>query len=234
MKYLLPSKFLLFVIISGAVHLSNCQESLETALYERYGSTGAHINLFGNCPDLSALGFDNRSNSSCVSGFWLFYAEPNYCYGGVRFGYSPYGTTKYCFDFTANAASISSARSVASVEGLSQDSLTLYEDVCFIGEELRITNSLSALTSLVGQHESLIITGTSSWTLCEGENYTRPKICLQAIANTPLIISNLRNLGIHPGSIRSIRKGCTAKESLPTEKIEVLASSSACSPSGIK
>ncbi|CAL8129036.1 unnamed protein product [Orchesella dallaii] len=210
----------LVVIIAGVIQFSFCQQPLESALYENFGSHGAHINVYNTCPDLSHpnFNFDNRAKSYCVSGLWIFYSQPNFGYGLSHIEYSPIGTSKICNDFSTIASDVSSARAVASVNTIVEDSFRLYEHQCFMGEVLDTQDGFATLT-LPCDHASFIITGSSSWSIYEGDNYTGRSICISAPPGGPVgprLQSDIRNVGLRYGSIHSVKKGCNA---LPSERI---------------
>ncbi len=97
------------------------------------------------------------------------------------------------------------------------DSLTLYQFDYFQGQEEYTLTEIPNL-NLIGNHQSIIITGNSDWTVYDRPQYQGNTVCLKVPEpgnSTPSFISDLQNVdpSIPHGSIRSVRKGCSQKYS---------------------
>lgn len=122
-----------------------------------------------------------------------------------------FGRDNYCVNLRTLAGRVSSIRYAGAPKDYRTDSLTLYQHDYFQGQEEYITSEVPNLT-LVGNHQSIIITGNSPWTVFDRPNYQGNSICLKVPDTdyTPSFISDLQNVdpSIPHGSIRSVRKGC--------------------------
>jgi hypothetical protein len=110
---------------------------------------------------------------------------------------------------------VSSARFAGSPQDYRTPTFTIYEQDYYQGEEEYTYTDISNL-NLNGRHKSIIITGTSSWTIYDQPNFAGNSLCLSPEpSNTfaPLLIPDLDrfNTPVPHGSIQSVRKGCLDK-----------------------
>jgi len=94
--------------------------------------------------------------------------------------------------------------------------ITFYRDTFFQASEEYGEFDLPKL-SLHGRIASFIITGSSSWTIYYGSNFTGNAICLQLglpLSYEPAFVPDTLHLdpAVPHGSIASVRKGCWTKK----------------------
>jgi len=117
-----------------------------------------------------------------------------------------------CVNFKSLGGYVSSVRAVGALEDYRQDSLTLYVDPYFQNEEEFSVGDLPHLR-LNGRISSLIITGSSHWTIYDKPSFGGRGICLQITPTpeyAPSFVQDTTELDpiVPHGSIASVRKGC--------------------------
>lgn len=120
--------------------------------------------------------------------------------------------TTRCVNFYDISGYISSVKYVGTDNDYRQDTITFYEYTYFQATEEYLQYDMPNL-SLRGRIASLIITGSSSWTIYDKSNYGGNAICLQPEYSpnyAPAFVPD--TLKIDPtvphGSIQSVRRGC--------------------------
>jgi len=106
---------------------------------------------------------------------------------------------------------VSSVRFAGVPTDYKADTFTIYAREYFQGAEDFTTSDKP--TVVVTYHESLIITGNSSWTVYDQRYYGGNSICLSITGSSyaPQFIPSLSSIGVPNGSIQSMRKGCFAE-----------------------
>jgi len=107
------------------------------------------------------------------------------------------------------AANSSAVRPVGDSTNIDANTFNLYEQDWLRGQ-VEFIDADKQSPELAGNHNSLLITGTSNWTVYEGVSYTGPNMCLITSIGNIEYIEDLTKIGIQPGSLRSVRKGCEA------------------------
>lgn len=210
MKFILSALSLLTLqLVSG-----QNQYASRATLYEGFNQQGNYLVIPQTyAPNLSLNGFDNLANSVCVTGMWIFYV--NYLFNAQPSGVEyVFGPNNFCTNFATVGGYVSSARFAGSPNDYRSDSFTLYQYDYFQGEEEYTYADLPTL-QLSGNHQSIIITGASAWTIFDQPNYQGNSICLFPEPSSdykPYIISDTSSISVPHGSIKSVRKGCVGKQ----------------------
>ncbi|CAL8128163.1 unnamed protein product [Orchesella dallaii] len=203
----------IFCVILAFQHVSCLLAPRQVVLYDRTNYGGMSLTLTDYSFNLGTqYNYNDRAQSVCAIGIWIFYDDTSFGRGGSgRVQYvSNTGSQQYCFNLGDSVrGKLTSVRYGGHVTGLVESTFTLFEYTWFKGvAEEKFTASKPSL-SLSSRHQSIIITGTSSWTVYEGLNYTGASKCLSVSGNTN-IITDISSIQIRHSSLRSVRKGCTA------------------------
>lgn len=121
-----------------------------------------------------------------------------------------FGKQDYCTNLKGIAGKVSSARYAGHPKDYTIDSLTIYQHTYFQGTEEYAFNELSNLQNINGREQSVIITGTSSWSVYEKENFEGSSTCVKATGadkGHPTFYGEIRQL-ISFDSIKSLKRGC--------------------------
>jgi len=181
------------------------------SLYDYTGHSGNSVQLSDYAPSLSNYQFDNRLSSICITGIWIFYADPNYnLNNNGASNYWVFGD-KYCTDVPSQFDNqASSVRYTGAPDGWKADTLNVYMNEYFIGgEEYTYTDITNFKNN--DQTKSLIVTGCNAWTLYEYSNYKGRCKCVYPASSsdcTPGFYTNESSLGQVARTISSARKGC--------------------------
>ena len=121
-------------------------------------------------------------------------------------------STHTCVNFFDIAGYTSSVKFVGTETDYRLDTITFYQYTYFQANEEYVEHDLPNL-SLSGRIASLIITGSSAWTIYDQPNYLGNAICLQPQYSPyyePAFVPDTIQLDptVPHGSIRSVRKGC--------------------------
>jgi len=122
-----------------------------------------------------------------------------------------FGPNQFCGNFRTVGRVVSSVRFAGSAQDYRSDTITLYEGTYFQGEEEYTFTDLPSLDRLGGNHASLILTGSTPWTVYDNTNYQGNSVCLyppQSSDYTPYFLSDTTSVSIPYGTIKSLRKGC--------------------------
>jgi len=117
----------------------------------------------------------------------------------------------FCSDLKTIQGSVSSLRFVGSGGDYRKDSITLFSGTYFQEKEEFFVESAKHVL-LVGSVKSLIITGTSGWTVYSQEDYTGDAFCIIPKASTnfaPEFVPDVKSFSIPHGAIKSLKKGCS-------------------------
>jgi len=170
--------------------------------------------------DLRVHNFDDRTQSVCAIGLWFMYVNYNFNennLSGVEYVFGP-NSLPNCtpLNLISLGGYVSSVRFAGSAEDYRQDSFTLFQEDWFQGQEEYLTVDTPAI-GMAENHKSIVITGSSAFTIFDQVNYAGNSICLYPPGNyRPYLIENvLDEIDVPYGSIRSVRKGCVS-----TNKIE--------------
>jgi len=219
-KLIMLFKLVLLLVVCLNVTLGQVEVTPRVIMYEGKNQVGQYLAFPQTyIPDLRIHNFDNRANSACVTGLWIFYVNPLFnsgALGGVEYMFGP-ANKPYCNNFITVGGYISSTRFVGSPLDYTADTFTLYEEDYYQGNEEYAYADLPSL-ALAGSHKSIIITGRSPWTVYDQAQFEGRSMCLRPTSSPnvePYLISDTNTISIPYGSIRSIRKGCaTATEDL--------------------
>jgi len=210
------SKLILLVVCVKAT-LGQVEVTPRVIMYEGRNQLGQYLAFPQTyVPDLRVHNFDNRVYSACVTGLWIFYVNPLYntgALGGVEYMFGP-ANKPYCNNFITVGGYISSVRFVGSPLDYTADTFTLFEEDYFQGSEEYAYADLASL-SLAGNHKSIIITGRSPWTVFDQAQFGGRSMCLRPTPSPnvePHLISDISDVSIPFGSIRSIKKGCATRD----------------------
>jgi len=169
---------------------------------------------------LGSQGWDNRAESGCVNGIWLFYDQPNFNQGIDTTMEYVFGPANDCVNFATLGNRLTSMRFAGEPADYRADSITFYETTYFQGAEEYTVNPLPQL-NLSGRIRSLIVTGNSPWTVYSSSSYLGDSICVyppRPGSYEPAFVSDTRQINAPWGSIRSVQKGCWNKDSKPEIK----------------
>jgi len=126
-----------------------------------------------------------------------------------------FGVNQYCRNLNSLGGKLTSVRFAGDKSDYRLNTLTIYKEEFFQDQE-EFTNGDLANVNLK-QHKSLIVTGTSSWTLYDQPWYGGNAICVYPEPSAtfkPLLAYNIDNqLKVPFNSIRSIRLGCNGVKS---------------------
>jgi len=199
---------------------SGVKTSQSLTCFSRAQGEGNILRATDYIEDLTRYNFDNQARSCCVTGVWVVYGREGY---NKRYPTEPnwwvYGAD-YCTDvprgFENKASSI---RFVGAPDDWKYDTLNLYFENYFIGEEEFMYDDKSVL-----QHDnrakSIIVTGCSGWTLYQYDNYQGYAICVypsDISTCNPGFYSTSTKLGMMAGQVSSVRRGCYARDKIYPE-----------------
>ena len=183
--------------------------------YDYQGGSGDSVRAIDYIPALRNYNFDNRIGSCCFTGTWFLYAEESYNgYNTGSANWWAYGDN-YCLDVPAafdNQAS--SLRFTGAPDDWKYDTLNLYFNDYFIGDEEFTYNDMTQL-NYDNRAKSIVVTGCSSWTVYQYNNYQGRAMCLfpsDSSQCTPGLYPTSASLGSLASDISSVRRGCYAKE----------------------
>jgi len=183
--------------------------------YDYMGGGGDSVRAIDYIPALRSYNFDNRIGSCCFTGTWFLYAEENYNgYNTGAANWWAYGDN-YCLDVPAafdNQAS--SLRFTGAPDDWKYDTVNLYFNDYFIGDEEFTYNDMTQL-NYDNRAKSIVVTGCSSWTVYQYNNYQGRAMCLfpsDSSQCTPGLYPTSASLGSLASDISSVRRGCYAKE----------------------
>ncbi|XP_021949096.1 uncharacterized protein LOC110846597 [Folsomia candida] len=183
-------------------------------LYESRNQLGEYIIIPQTyAPDLQQNNFDNRAQSVCVTGMWIFYVNSIYNTGDLSGVEYVFGSSNFCTNLVTVGGYVSSARFAGSPQDFRSDTFTLYAEDYFQGDEEYTFADLPNL-NLAGNHKSIIITGASPWTVYDQPGYIGNSICLYPEPSSeykPYLITDVSQVQIPHGTIRSVRRGCVGK-----------------------
>ncbi|CAG7833884.1 unnamed protein product [Allacma fusca] len=210
----------LSLIISIAINavligLVSTQVEPRLTLFAGKNWTGLNLSLLSqDRSELEPEGFDNMAQSLCAVGTWLFYDLPYYNANEtayMNYLHAPNGTSIYCSNFDSVFSNkTSSIRFVGSPKSITAETLTLYAKTYFQGQSEYFTGDYSS-PSLSETVSSLIITGSSPWTVFDRKGYSGTSWCIVPSGSnetTPAFVVDIRSQGIPHGTIRSFKKGC--------------------------
>jgi len=183
--------------------------------YDYPNSGGDRITVVDYISDLAEYWWDNKVESCCFTGIWLLYDGVNYnSENPDASDWWVYGDN-YCTDvpqgFKNKASSI---RYTGSPDNWRQDSVNLYFQEYFIGEE-EFTYSDKETLNYDNRAQSVLVTGCSPWTLYEFPSFSGRAVCVypeDSSKCSPGFYSTRQSLGPVAGTVSSVRKGCYARE----------------------
>jgi len=194
--------------------VSYAQFNPRALIFDRLGCSGAYVSIPTQAytPDLATIGFDNRAHSVSLRGTWLFYDNKNFNINGNAAMEYIFEGAETCVDFHGLAGYVSSIKFVGKTEDYRQDTITFYETTYFQANEEYVEHDIPNL-SLMGRISSLIVTGSSPWTIYDKTNFRGNAICLQPESSPyyePAFVPDTINLEptVPHGTIASVRKGC--------------------------
>ncbi|CAL4117393.1 unnamed protein product, partial [Meganyctiphanes norvegica] len=218
---LLMMKVLAVLLLAGVAlarvpHNTRAVET--TRVFTDANMNGNYLDINDYVPDLGQYNFDNSIDSACVTGIWLYYENTEYNKMAGRV-YWLHGID-FCGNFPNDYTDmISSVRFAGDPTNWQADTLTVYEGQYFTGNEFYCTSDCGSLGNLDLDASSLIVTGTSPWTVYDGTNYSGQAICVYPNETDNGQNGNSFSFGMWPetstlgapdNTIRSARKGCWA------------------------
>ncbi|XP_063866141.1 gamma-crystallin N-like [Scylla paramamosain] len=211
MQSLLVSSFLVL-----GVHMA---ASFERArLYSEPNGKGMQLTTHGSLGDLTMYNFNNKMDSVYQSGLWIYYEHPAY---NAMPGYA---VVMYGDRVSANLPEgysniVSSVRLVKSSHDGYKDLITLYSGTGFAGQELITGVSRGSLDYMADQVSSLIVIGSSPWTIYSDYNYSGQQACVYPSTDYYVnddgevvyfgLYVNMTSVGFLDNSIQSVLKGCS-------------------------
>jgi len=212
--------FALFCIL-GAV---SAQYQPTARLYSAKGCSGAFVNIPANkyVPNLSSLGFDNRAYSVLLRGPWLFFDLENYNYASEGLMEYAFESSEKCVDFIDIGGFLTSIKYSGHNSDYRVDTITFYEFTYFQAAE-ELTHSDLPNLALVGRISSLIVTGSSAWTIYNKPNYQGSAVCLEIAPSPyyePAFVPDTIFLdpSVPHGFVASVRKGCHTSKVLTLKR----------------
>ena len=182
--------------------------------YDYSNSGGQRIRATDYIPALRTVNFDNRIGSCCLTGMWILYGEEDY--NGYSVGSHilwAYGEN-FCEDIPPQFDNqASSLRFVGAPDDWKFDTLNIYFNDYFIGDEEYVFSDMSKL-NYDNRAMSVIVTGCSPWTLYESDHFEGSAMCVFPSSSTdctPGLYPFSRALSDLGGKVSSARKGCYAR-----------------------
>ncbi|XP_042885675.1 uncharacterized protein LOC122261911 [Penaeus japonicus] len=201
-------------------------------LYKDIDEHGEMLHVVDYINMLDVYGFNDEVESTCLNGVWVFYEHDDYNADGGTV-YWIIGIN-YCTTFDVPERNLfSSIKYVGSPNNLNADTLTLYQGTYFTGMEFYAFEDVPNLQSFTNLASSVMVTGSSPWTLYSGEGYTGESVCLYPDTNSITVNDQKITLGAHgqlsqygfDNNVRSFAKGCFSKD-IVKAKLAPLGSSS--------
>jgi len=179
--------------------------------YDYQNQGGNKLRAIDYIPALSGYRFDNRISSCCITGVWLLYADQNYNSGNTgAANWWVYGDN-YCVNVPSGFDNkASSLRYTGAPDSWTSDTLNLYLNQYFVGEEEYTYDDAHHL-NYNDQARSLIVTGCSAWTLYTKTNFEGSCKCVWPSDTSkcfPGFYSTEKSLGFMSKAISSVKKGC--------------------------
>jgi len=182
--------------------------------YDLNNGGGSSYRFTDYTPNLGRYNWDNKISSCCFTGIWILYAEQNYNKASTgSSNWWAYGDFT-CLDTPTPFNNIASSLRYAGAPDWKADTLSLYFNDYFIGDEEYMNKDVGQL-SYPDRARSIIVTGCSPWTVYEDVNYRGKAMCVwpsDTTQCTPGLYPTSSTLGSLSDNISSIRKGCLAKE----------------------
>merc|ERR1712098_672197 len=191
--------------------------SQQLVCYDLNNGGGQSYRFTDYAPNLGSYNWDNKITSCCFTGLWILYAEQNYNRASTGssnwWAYGDYSCldTPTPFDNVA-----SSLRYAGKLSDWKSNTLTLYFNDYFIGDEEYMNNDVTHL-SYPDKAKSLIVTGCLPWTVYADVNYRGKAMCVwpsDPIQCTPGLYPARSTLGSLADNISSVKRGCNAKENV--------------------
>jgi len=185
--------------------------------YDLNNGGGSSYKFTEYASNLGSYNWDNKISSCCFTGIWILFAERDYNRGTTSssnwWAYGDYSCldTPTPFDNVA-----SSLRYAGKLSDWKSNTLTLYFNEYFIGDEEYMNNDVTHL-SYPDKAESLIVTGCLPWTVYSDVNYRGKAMCVwpsDTIQCTPGLYPARSTLGSLADNISSVKRGCNAKENV--------------------
>jgi len=217
--------FFLLFLLPGAL-LGQQIYAPRIVMYEQRNEAGEYLIVpHTYVADLRVHNFDDRTQSVCAIGLWFLYVNYNFNennLSGVEYVFGT-GPLPNCtpLNLISLGGYVSSVRFAGSADDYRQDSFTLFQEDWFQGQEEYLTVDTPALR-LAGNHKSIVVTGTSAFTIFDQVNYAGNSICLYPPGNyRPYLIENvLAEIGVPHGSIMSVRKGCVGTHTITPKEFK--------------
>ncbi|KAK4308292.1 hypothetical protein Pmani_020005 [Petrolisthes manimaculis] len=187
--------------------------------------SGTHYEFQTSYPHLGSIGFDNTIESIRVTGVWLFYDHEVYNtnHPDPTDMFWSYGIN-YALNIPSEYQNTATSLRPAGCVGINDDCWNVYEGLYFAARTFAGSAEMSDLSFLDFDVSSIILTGKSAWTFCEGLYFSGACVCLYP--NTDHVGKDLfssLDVGIFPiiGDhgmlhVASIRKGCFGKHISPS------------------
>ncbi|KAG7169455.1 putative Beta/Gamma crystallin-containing protein 1, partial [Homarus americanus] len=172
---------LLLLVATVAAHARGAPRAWETQIrcYASANQQGEWYDFNEDISNLATVNFDNTIESIKVTGMWMLYQETDYNTYSSGYVYWIDG-----IDYTGDVPSeytnmASSLRYAGSPFQLNEDCWTIYAGEGFTEEGLYGNTDAGNLDRLSGEVSSIVLTGTSSWTFYDGDNFTGRHVCLK-------------------------------------------------------
>jgi hypothetical protein len=182
-------------------------------LYSGSDCTGSFLTISAQyANDLTTNGWNNFAYSARLTGVWNFYDLVNFNANNNAVMEYAFGPNQFCINFNNLRARVTSLRFSGSPNDYRSNTLTLYKGTYFQDqEEYYIANQANVVLQ---QHASLVITGSSAWTLYDQPSYRGNAICVYPPDNryTPALVFDLTSIDVPHNKIRSVAIGCYGKK----------------------
>lgn len=183
--------------------------------WDQTGQRGESVVATDYMPYISYHNMDNRIESCCFNGIWVLYGDEQYNYQNTNsHNWWAYGDD-YCTDVPQQFMNeASSLRYTGHPEDYRRDSINMYFNDYFMGDE-EFRYSDTPYLNYDNRAKSIIVTGTSWWTIYQNSNFGGYAACLApGQSGSPAFYfqsSDLQGLG---GDISSVALGCFAKDKI--------------------
>ncbi|XP_064084817.1 uncharacterized protein LOC135200265 [Macrobrachium nipponense] len=204
-------------------------QRLHTRIYSRLGGRGEYADIYDYIPDLFGSGFNDDIESVLQTGMWMYYENNNYNVeysGRVYFVHGIDLRVDFPSAFRNAASSIRYAGDRHNPNG---NTWTLFDGEYFSGQEFFGVTDAYSLQYLDLKASSLVITGSSPWTIYSGQGYSGDSLCVYPTDHDTGSVGDYLDFGIYPtmsavgipdNTIRSLRQGCWSKKIAQPPKIE--------------
>jgi len=161
--------------------------------------------------------FYDEISSVCGTGLWLLYNENNFAnHEKIHYGYH-IAMVDGCSELYPEMDNkVRSVRFAGDTWTLNRPVVNLYEDVNFAGLEYLSHVNMSDVKATFSDTKSVIVTGTSSWTIYEEAGYTGSCVCMTPshhVSSGDVSLDYVTAKSLRISGVGSIREGCDTRAS---------------------